>query len=122
MLELAFLLTPPHLLLLLSLSLSLSRLSLGRLSLGRLTEVVAVNAAVRTLFGPGGKHPEVVIHDLYAEVVMRCNSPRRLAARGGKRFPEQSEACDIQTNGVHFGDLGRQYTGVLVANAIFPHI
>ena len=106
----------------LALSLSLSRLSLGRLSLGRLTEVVAVNAAVRTLFGPGGKHPEVVIHDLYAEVVMRCNSPRRLAARGGKRFPEQSEACDIQTNGVHFGDLGRQYTGVLVANAIFPHI
>ena len=47
------------------------------------TDVVAANAAMRTLFGPGGKHTQVIVHDLYSEVVRRW----RAVLRGSMSWP-----------------------------------
>jgi hypothetical protein len=33
------------------------------------SDVVSINAIAAELFGPGSKYPEVVIHDLYTQVV-----------------------------------------------------
>jgi len=47
------------------------------------TDVVAVNALAAKLFGPGSKYPEVPVHDLYSEVVRRCNNKVHAAVSKG---------------------------------------
>ena len=81
------------------------------------TDVVRINEEMQTLFGPGSKHPEVVVHDLYAEVVRRCN--RDPASVG---YPETSDCLLLQDNGVHFSTVGRQYTGIMVSAAVAPYL
>ena len=66
-------------------------------------DVVALNAAARELFGPGGAHPEVLVDDLYAATgagVDRRAPPRRGAAavaartfRGGES--RRCRGCDV---------------------------
>ena len=58
------------------------------------SDVVRINGQMRGLFGPGSKHPEVVVHDLYAEVVARCS--RDPASVG---YPETSDCDVLQSNG-----------------------
>ena len=74
------------------------------------TDVVRINAQMQALFGPGSKHPDVELHDLYSEVVHRCN---RDAASAG--YPATSDCTFLQDNGVHFSAAGRQFTGIQVA-------
>jgi len=76
-------------------------------------DVVRINAQIRALFGPGSKHPTVVLHDLYTEVVNRCN---RDGASAG--YPDTSDCTFLQDNGVHFSSAGRQFTGIQAAAAI----
>ena len=71
--------------------------------------------ALRT--GPNGTHPEVELSDMYGAVVQRCNN---IPASVG--YP-QSKDCDVvQSRGVHFSDAGKQFTGVVAAGAIVPHL
>jgi hypothetical protein len=81
------------------------------------SDVIRINNQMRTLFGPGSRHPEVVVHDLYGEVVQRCH--RDPAAEG---YPETSDCMLLQDNGVHFSTIGRQYTGIMVSAAIAPYL
>ena len=81
------------------------------------SDVVRINEQMKALFGPGSKHPEVVVHDLYSEVVQRCN---RDAASTG--YPETSDCVFLQDNGVHFSTAGRQFCGIMTAAAISPHL
>ena len=81
------------------------------------SDVIRINNQMRTLFGPGSRHPEVVVHDLYGEVVQRCH--RDPAARG---YPETSDCVLLQDNGVHFSTIGRQYTGIMVSATIAPYL
>jgi len=81
------------------------------------TDVVKINQATETLFGANGTYPEVMIHDLYSEVVERCN--RDSDSRG---YPETSDCTFLQDNGVHFSDAGRQFTGIMVSAAIAPYL
>jgi hypothetical protein len=81
------------------------------------SDVIRINNQMRTLFGPGSRHPKVVVHDLYGEVVQRCH--RDPAARG---YPETSDCVLLQDNGVHFSTIGRQYTGIMVSAAIAPYL
>jgi len=74
------------------------------------TDVVRINTQMRGLFGPGSKHPDVILHDLYTEVVHRCS---RDSASAG--YPETSDCSFLQNNGVHFSAAGRQFTGIQVA-------
>ena len=72
-------------------------------------------SALRT--GPNGTHPEVELSDMYGAVVQRCNN---IAESVG--YP-QSKDCDVvQSRGVHFSDAGKQFTGVVAAGAIVPHL
>jgi hypothetical protein len=73
------------------------------------SDVVAINALMAELFGPSGKHPEVKVHDLYSQIVERCN--RDPASRG---YPETSDCDLIQSRGVHMSDMGKQYTAIPV--------
>jgi len=81
------------------------------------SDVRRANGQMRTLFGPGSKHPEVVIHDLYSEVVHRCN--RDSTSMG---YPQTSDCTFLQDNGVHFSDAGRQFTGIMAAAAIAKYL
>jgi hypothetical protein len=87
------------------------------------SDVVRVNALAATLFGPHGKHPEVVVHDMYSEVVAHCRAEYPVQAKG---YP-QTAACPLQPNGVHFGfegedSAGKQLTANLTLAAIQPHL
>merc|ERR1740117_857894 len=79
------------------------------------SDVVAVNALAATLFGPGSMHPDVVVHDLYSQVVERC--ARDEASKG---YPITADCTVLQNNGVHFSSAGRQFTGIMVAASILP--
>merc|ERR1712100_364350 len=57
------------------------------------TDVVAVNALAATLFGPGSKHPDVKVHDLYSQVVERCNRDPK-----SKGYPEKADCLILQNN------------------------
>ena len=81
------------------------------------TDVVRANQQMRALFGPGSKHPDVLVHDLYGEVVRRCNQDA--ASRG---YPTDRDCALLQNNGVHFSDAGRQFTGIMVAAAVAPYL
>ena len=77
------------------------------------TDVISINALARTLFGPGSKHPDVAVHDLYGQVVERC---RREPAAAG--YPQTDDCEFLQSRGVHFSDAGKQFTGIMTAAAI----
>ena len=81
------------------------------------TDVVRANEQMKALFGPSSKHPEVVVHDLYSEVVQRCNRDARAVS-----YPETSDCTFLQDNGVHFSTAGRQFTGIMVAASIAPYL
>ena len=81
------------------------------------SDVVQINAAMASLFGPGSKHPEVVVHDLYGQVVANC---RRHPTSAG--YPETQDCPVLQNNGVHFSDAGRQWTGIMTAASILPYL
>ena len=81
------------------------------------TDVVRVNAQMRELFGAGATHPEVVVHDLYGEIVARCN---RDAASVG--YPQSSDCDVLQSNGVHMSAAGRQFAGIMTAASILPYL
>jgi hypothetical protein len=101
------------------------------------SSVVTINKLARTLFGPGGLHPQVLVHDLYTEVVDRCHSQFPTKASG---YPMNGD-CPLQPNGVHFcipgkcvatgdqclppscvGSPGKEMTATFVADAIWPHL
>ena len=88
------------------------------------TDIVAVNALAAQLFGPGSKYPEVAVHDLYSQVVQRCNNPPKGAAKNNdtRGYPQTSDCFDVQSRGVHFSDAGIQLTAVLTAASILPHL
>mgnify|MGYP006246782083 CR=1 FL=1 len=79
------------------------------------SDVVRANAQMKALFG--SKYPEVVVHDLYSEVVERCN--RDGASMG---YPETSDCLFLQDNGVHFSAAGRQFTGIMTAAAVAAYL
>lgn len=81
------------------------------------TDVVRINGLMRGLFGPTGTHPEVVVHDLYAQIVQRC---RHDPATAG--YPETADCPVVQSNGVHMSPAGRQFTGIVTAAAIVPYL
>ena len=81
------------------------------------SDVLRINEQMRALFGPGSKHPEVVVHDLYAEVVARCS--RDPASVG---YPATSDCDVLQSNGVHMSAAGRQFTGIMTAASILPYL
>jgi hypothetical protein len=81
------------------------------------SDVVKINGLMRGLLGPGAKHPEVVVHDLYAQIVQRC---RRDPASAG--YPQTADCPVVQSNGVHMSAAGRQLTAVLTAAAIAPYL
>jgi hypothetical protein len=81
------------------------------------SDVVKINALAMTLFGPGSKHPEVVVHDLYQQIVQRCS--RDSASVG---YPETSDCMVIQSNGVHMSPAGRQFTAIVTAASIAPYL
>merc|ERR1712176_286965 len=70
------------------------------------SDVVRANEQMKALFGLHGTHKDVVVHDLYSEVVQRCN--RDSATRG---YPQTSDCTFLQNNGVHFSAAGRQFCG-----------
>ena len=80
-------------------------------------QVVAINAAMTKLFGPGSKHPEVAVSDLYGAVVSRCS--RDPKARG---YPQTADCDVLQSRGVHFSDAGKQFTGIMSAASIAPYL
>eukprot|EP01048_Picozoa_sp_COSAG05_P018605 COSAG05_NODE_2749_length_2690_cov_2.077962_2_plen_391_part_00 len=101
------------------------------------SSVIIINSLARTLFGPGSKHPDVLVHDLYSEVVNRCHSQYPTRAKG---YPLTGD-CPLQPNGVHFcipgkcvptgdqclppgcvGSPGKEMTATFVAGAIRPHL
>ena len=101
------------------------------------SSVITINRLARTVFGPGSKHPNVLVHDLYTEVVNRCVSQYPTKAKG---YPLAGE-CPLQPNGVHFcipnkcvptGDQclppgcvaspGKEMTANFVVAAIRPHL
>ena len=88
------------------------------------SDVVAVNALAARLFGgPGSKYPEVVVHDLYAEVVERCQNPPKGPGQNDTRgYPQTSDCFDVQSRGVHFSDAGIELTAIMTAAAILPHL
>ena len=86
------------------------------------SDVVLINKLARTLFGPGSEHPEVLVHDLYTEVVDKCRADFPKSAS----YP-QGAACAYQNNGVHFGhegenSTGKRLTASWVVDAIKPHL
>jgi hypothetical protein len=81
------------------------------------SDVLRINEQMRSLFGPGAAHPEVVVHDLYGEIVARCS---RDGASAG--FPQTSDCLVLQSDGVHMSAAGRQYTGIMVAASILPFL
>ena len=88
------------------------------------SDIVAVNALAARLFGgAGSKYPEVVVHDLYAEVVERCQNPPKGPGQNDTRgYPQTSDCFDVQSRGVHFSDAGIELTAIMTAAAILPHL
>ena len=83
------------------------------------SDVLRINTQMATLFGPTGKHPDVVLSDMYGAVVRRCNT-RELD--GGIGYPESSDCEFIQSRGVHFSDTGKQFTALVAAGAIMQYL
>eukprot|EP00947_MAST-08B_sp_MAST-8B-sp1_P004666 g4666.t1 len=79
------------------------------------SDVVAINELAATLFGPKGKYPEVQVHDLYTQVVERCNRDP-----GSQQYPTVQDCFGLQNHGVHFGAIGRQFTAIMTAASIIP--
>ena len=89
------------------------------------TDVVRVNQLAAKLFGgPGSssKYPEVIVHDLYAQIVERCNNPPKAGRNDTRGYPQTSDCFDVQSRGVHFSDAGIELTAVMTAAAILPHL
>eukprot|EP01045_Picozoa_sp_COSAG04_P029209 COSAG04_NODE_4742_length_1916_cov_1.391855_2_plen_123_part_00 len=67
--------------------------------------------------------PEMVVHDLYAQVVERCQNPPKGPGRNDTRgYPQTSDCFDVQSRGVHFSDAGIELTAIMTAAAILPHL
>ena len=83
------------------------------------SDVLRINQQMATLFGPSGKHPEVVLSDMYGAVVRRCNTR---ALDGGVGYPQTADCPFIQSRGVHFSDTGKQFTALVAAGAIVEYL
>ena len=59
------------------------------------SDVLIVNKLAATLFGPTGKHTEVLVHDLYTQVVTKC----RADFPQSKLYPQAAD-CPYQNNAV----------------------
>ena len=81
------------------------------------TDVVDINARMAKLFGPGSRHEDVAVNDLYAQVVSRC----RLEP-GSQGYPQTDDCNVLQSRGVHFSDAGKQFTAIMTAASILPHL
>jgi hypothetical protein len=77
-------------------------------------DVLRINTQMATMFGPKGKYTDVVVSDMYAAIVKRCNN--RPNPNG--TYPEHVDCEVIQSNGVHMSDAGRQFTALVAAGAI----
>ena len=85
------------------------------------SDVIAINSLMRGLFGQTGKYPDVVVHDLYTRRWL--TGATKIQRLLGTLSPAIARSCRIlQDNGVHFSDARRQFTGILVAAAIAPHL
>ncbi|KAJ1448416.1 hypothetical protein M885DRAFT_539246 [Pelagophyceae sp. CCMP2097] len=81
------------------------------------SDVVLINAAAAALLQSDCCRDVVFGADLYARVVERCGRDAESAG-----YPATSDCAYLQDNGVHFSDLGRRFTGLLVAAAIAPRL
>ena len=78
-------------------------------------DVIAINDVAKTLFGPTGKYPEVIINDLYQHIVDVChNDPESTC------YPETCDCPHVQDDGVHFSPAGRRFNALMVASTIAP--
>eukprot|EP00041_Stephanoeca_diplocostata_P041824 m.9036 g.9036 ORF g.9036 m.9036 type:complete len:255 (-) comp6819_c0_seq1:310-1074(-) len=80
------------------------------------SDVVIINAAMAKLLALP-ENRDIVVNDLYSQVVERCN--RNPSTKG---YPESSDCEFLQSNGVHFSPAGKQYTGLMVASAFLPYL
>jgi hypothetical protein len=82
------------------------------------SDVIRINAQMAQLFGPNGTHPDVILSDMYGAVVERCNNI--IPASVG--YPVSKDCPVVQSRGVHFSDAGKQFTALVAAGAIVPHL
>lgn len=78
-------------------------------------DVIAINDMAKTLFGPDGKYPEVLINDLYQHAVDVCKNDPETAC-----YPDTCDCTHIQDDGVHFSPAGRRYNALMVASSVAP--
>jgi hypothetical protein len=93
---------------------------------------VAINAAASNLLQSDCCRDVVFGADLYARVVERCGRDEDTAGKAERApgpaetdaigYPATSDCAYLQDDGVHFSELGRRFTGLLVSAAIAPRL
>ena len=78
-------------------------------------DVIAINDVAKTLFGPTGKYPDVIINDLYQHIVDVCHNDADT-----KCYPDTCDCPHVQDDGVHFSPAGRRFNALMVASTIAP--
>jgi len=79
------------------------------------TDVIRINGLMKKLFSEPG-YSDVITNDLYGQVVQNCNN------NPNNKYPEKTDCTFLQSHGVHFSEVGKQFTGVMSAAAILPHL
>ena len=79
------------------------------------TDVIRINGLMKALFSQPG-YTDVLTHDPYGEVLSNCNNDPNI------QFPDKTDCAFLQSHGVHFSEVGKQFTGVVSAAAILPHL
>ena len=79
------------------------------------TDVVRINGLMKQLLAQPA-YKDVLTNDLYSQVVQNCNNNPKID------YPEKTDCSFLQSHGVHFSEVGKQYTGLMSAAAILPHL
>ena len=79
------------------------------------TDVVRINGLMKELLEQP-EYADVLTNDLYSQVVESCNNKQ------GIDYPDKTDCYFLQSHGVHFSQVGKQFTGLMTAAAILPHL
>jgi hypothetical protein len=79
------------------------------------TDVVRINGLMKQLYSQP-EYNDIRTNDLYSQVVQRCNNDP------GIEYPEKTDCQYLQSHGVHFSEVGKQYTALMTAASILPYL
>lgn len=78
-------------------------------------DVIDINKISFELFGKDGRYKDVIVNDLYQDIVSNCNFVKTC-------YPKSCDCVRLQNDGVHFSNNGVTFNSIIVSSYIIRAI